>query len=279
MFISKNQRIDVRNDSISTALLKKADNKTLSNTTLNKLVKIANTHYGLTKAEAEKVFIKNQAIETSGHSVKLAFELKKVISHVTNSEIKTNIENFIRNSNPHALHQPINRMPTDTINQIKNLSAAEFVEAYSSRIGQPIGEGTEAMVLEDNENNHKVFKIFFDDVKNSEIINQANSFRKFYGKNSAHIIAGRAIYMDYIKGSPLSQIAEFPAGSVTNFMSLLQEMVGKGCTPSDMSENNFLYDKTVNKFLPVDITTSEGNKINKNGLNYIINYISNKSAA
>ncbi|AXF77033.1 hypothetical protein LU631_21140 [Erwinia tracheiphila] len=277
MFINKQQRIDIYSDSVTTALLKKTENKDLSKKTLNKLVKIANSHIGLTKAEAKNVFIKNKSIEKNAYSMKLAFELKKVFSQCSNHELRDKIGSFIRNCNTTTFINTENSVPTNTINQTRYMSSADFVEAYSDNIGPTIGEGAEAIVVEDARNDHKVLKIFFDSVEDNEIINQANSFNMFYGKNTAHVISGRAIHMDKIEGAPLSQIKEFPVDATTNFMSLIAEMVTKSCAPSDMSENNFLYDKERNIFLPVDISANRENKVDKSGLKYIINYIMNKS--
>lgn len=259
MFINKQPRIDINNDSITTALEKKAKNTKLSNTTLNKLAKIANSHIGLTKAEAKNVFIKNKPIGNTPYSNKLVSELKNVISHISNPELKDRINDFICNSSSDLM------------------SSAKFVDTYSRSIGQTIGDGGEAIVVEDKRNNGKVLKIFYDDIPRNEITNQAESFEKFYGKNSADILFGRAIRMKEIKGTPLSQITKLPANAATKFMSLISQMEKKGCAPSDMSENNFLYNKAKNKFLPVDISTNKDNKVDENGLTYIINHISNKT--
>lgn len=241
------------------------------------VLKIANSHIGLTKAEAKNVFIKNQPIETNTYSIKLAFELKKVLSQCSNNELRDRIGTFIQNCKPTTFIKTENSVQTKTINQTKYMSSADFVDAYSDSIGPTIGEGAEAIVVEDAKNDHKVLKIFFDNVEESEIINQANSFNMFYGENTAHVISGKAIRMDKIEGTPLSQIKDFPADATANFMSLIAKMVTKRCAPSDMSENNFLYDKGKNKFSPVDISTNKENKVDKNGLRYIINYIINNS--
>lgn len=277
MFIKKQHRIDIYRDSIATALLKKTGNKRLSTTTLNKLVRIVNSNIGLTKAETRNVFINNKPIAKSAHSIKLAFELKKVVFQISSHELKDRIEIFIRNSNPTTFTSAKKNVAINAVNPMKYMSSVEFVEVYSDNIGRAIGEGAEAMVVEDRKNDHKVLKIFFDRVASNEIINQAKSFKMFYGENTACVIAGRAIHMDKIEGAPLSQIKEFPADATTNFMSLISEMVTKGCAPSDMSENNFLYDKAKNKFLPVDISANNENKVDKNGLMYIINYINNRT--
>lgn len=278
MFINKQQRIDIHSDTITSALLKKTNHEKLSKTTLYKLASIANSHFGLTKAEAKTIFIKNKPIEKSACSIRLAYELKKVISQVSNHTLKDKIGGFIRNSNPVTLINIRSSDSKNAISQMKCMSTAEFVDAYSNSIGRTIGEGSEALVVEDRNNNHKVFKIFFEDVSKNEIFNQASAFERFYGKNSAHIISGRAIHMDKIKGAPLSQIKEFPANATINFMSLIAEMVRKGCAPSDLSENNFLYDKVKNTFLPVDISPGKDNKVDENGIMYLKNYISNKTA-
>lgn len=276
MFINK-QRINVSSDSITTALLKKTENKNLSKKTLNKLVKITNSHIGLATADAKSVFIKNIPIEKNRHSVRLAFELKKVFSQCSHHELRDRIGTFIENCNPTTFINTENSVQTNAINQTKSMSSKDFVLAYSDNIGPTIGEGAEAIVVEDTKNEHKVLKIFFDNVEESEIINQANSFNAFYGENAAHVISGKAIRMEKIEGVPLSQIKDFPADATTNFMSLISEMVTKRCAPSDMSENNFLYDKEKNKFSPVDISTNKENKVDKNGLKYIMDYIRNNS--
>ncbi|QJU42335.1 OspG family effector kinase [Serratia marcescens] len=276
MFINK-KRIDIYSDSVTTALLKKTENKNLSNKTLIKLVRIANSHIGLTKAEAKNVFIRNKPIEKNAYSMRLAFELKKVFSQCSNHELRDRIGTFIQNCKPTTFTNTENSVRTNAINQTKYMSSVDFVDTYSDSIGHVIGEGAEAIVVADAKNGHKVLKIFFDNVEESEIINQANSFNMFYGENTAHVISGKAIRMERIEGTPLSKIKDFPADATTNFISLIAEMVTKRCAPSDMSENNFLYDKGKNKFSPVDISTNKENKVDGYGLKYIMNYIINNS--
>ncbi len=182
----------------------------------------------------------------------------------------------MRNSNSAAVVHTRISVSAPAINQVECMSAAEFADQYATRIGRVIGEGAEAIVVEDSENDNKVIKIFFDDVKSDDIVNQANSFRKFYGESSAQIISGRAIQMDKIKGDPLSNITRFQSDSVNNFILLVEEMITKGCPPSDMSEGNFLYDSAEDKFLPVDIATSKDNTVDRGGFMYIVNYINSK---
>lgn len=55
IFFMKN-RINVRTDSLQSAIIKKIKNKSLSNKTLGKLVQIANTQYELKNGEAAYIF-------------------------------------------------------------------------------------------------------------------------------------------------------------------------------------------------------------------------------
>ncbi len=276
MFINKSNQINIYKDSIYTALLKKINNRSFSDKTLEKLVKISNTSLGLTKLEAKKVFFKNDLVGKGCPSVKLAFELKKALPQVSNDELRDKINKFIFNCNASA---PVVHLKnrTSTTGVIRVMSAGEFVKKYSHKIGETIGKGGEAIVVNDSQDNNKVIKIFFDDSSPEEINNQVRAFEKFYGEKSAEALFGRAIHMDKIKGVPLSQIKEFPANAADRFLTLLIEMNSKGCPPSDLSENNFLYDKAENKFSPVDISLSDSNEIDRSGVAYLLDYIKGKS--
>lgn len=279
MLINMRQRINVHHDSITTAILKKSENHTLSKKTLNKLVKISNTQFGLTKAAAKDIFIRNSPIKQNLRAMKLANELTRILPNISNREIKDKVESFILNSCPAAkmIRTAAQINNTQTLSQPEAMNVREFCQAYSHRLGSIIGDGAEAVVVEDKKNSNKVIKVFFNEVSKEEMVNQSDSFKRFYGENSAEIISGRALYMDKIKGAPLSKVNEFPAGAVRVFDSLIREMVNKGCAPSDMSENNFLYDAESNRFSPIDISTEKNNEVDINGFKYLTKYIINKT--
>ncbi|MBG6247654.1 hypothetical protein [Candidatus Symbiopectobacterium sp. PLON1] len=132
-------------------------------------------------------------------------------------------------------------------------------------------------MVEDNKNPGKVLKIFFDDVSPDEVARQAESFRLFYGNDSASIIAQVIIQLDKIDGVPLSNVNRFSHGAADNFIFLLYEMCDKGCPPTDMSENNFLYNTSRNQFYPIDISYFPGDNIDSGGVNYILKLIAEKS--
>lgn len=288
------QKIDVQTDTISSALLKKVNNESLSQKTLNKLVKIANTRECFTPAEAKNIFINNEKVKTSIDSMCLARELRKVVDDFSNAKVKSKVAEFIINCNSPTIGQVKIRAPECMSGKVKSPSADApveirtsgkvnpsstdvFLNLYADRIGQTIGEGGQAVVIEDKVNANKVMKIFFDKVNSDEIDNQITSFKRFYGENSAQLVSERVIYMDKIEGVPLSEVTSFPAGSSANFESLIETMIRKGCPPSDMSENNFLYDEVKNKFSPVDITRCDVNDIDINGFEYVLNKINNNT--
>lgn len=76
-------------------------------------------------------------------------------------------------------------------------------------------------MVEDNKNQKKVFKIFFDDVPSDEIVKQANSFRRFYGDESACIVSPGILYLDKIDGVPLSKVDRFADGAADRFGLLI----------------------------------------------------------
>lgn len=350
MFINNQHRIDVQNDSIYSALLKKSDNTSLSKTTLSKLAKISNTTLGLTEAEAKKVFVDNKPINETPRSRTLAFALEAIHSGEFNPKVKNQIKGFIRNCNitpakPHVQNRSsghpvnhanvipqsgpespfgptrgnlvygvtssttpavgqtksvrfyenkytpdvaevgkqtisdINRSPASAPDQIKNMSTAEFMHAYAEYLGKDLGEGKQAFVVQDRQDNNKVIKIFHDNIEHEEIEGQASSFKKFYGEHSAQILSGRAIHMNKIEGMPLSQVKKFPDDAIWNFTNLISEMIKKGCPPTDMSENNFLYNERKNTFSPIDISLCKKNEFDTGGLQYILGYIEDKSCA
>lgn len=140
-----------------------------------------------------------------------------------------------------------------------------------------MGEGAEAIVVEDNESPDKVLKIFFDDIQPDEIARQADSFRRFYGEDSARIISHGIIQLDKIDGVPLSKVRYFADDAADDFIALLYEMHEKGCPPTDMSEDNFLYNLSRNEFYPIDMSYFHGDKIDTGGLHYILRLIAERS--
>ncbi len=60
-------------------------------------------------------------------------------------------------------------------------------------------------------------------------------------------------------------------------MSLIVDMIAKGCPPNDLSEDNFLYDTKSGLFYPVDIDKNESNHIAQGSLHYLLDYIDSKT--
>lgn len=95
--IGSRQHINVITDSISSALLKKTNNTSLSSKTLEKLVKISNASIGLPRSDAKDLFVCGKSIAKSEASEKLLKELNNVMPYVLNDGIKSKINTLINN--------------------------------------------------------------------------------------------------------------------------------------------------------------------------------------
>ncbi|CAG9436185.1 hypothetical protein NVI2019_PEGOAJLN_03848 (plasmid) [Providencia alcalifaciens] len=292
-------KINVNSATVFSALMQKANNETLSPKTLNKLVRVANTDVGLNIKDAQRLFKENKPIATTIHSQKLVFQLRRVAGEINNPTLSSKIENWIRNCNSTTVHyhsthfnygqvsisrSTINQQiktPTNSHIEQKNsnagLSFEEFICQYYSRIGPEIGKGGEAFVVEDKTNPSKVLKIFLDSSATSEIKEQAELFNKFYGDNSAVVLSNRAIEMSRVPGIPMSKVENFNPDAKNKFMSLMVDMIAKGCPPNDLSEGNFLYDVKSGLFYPVDIGKKESDYIDQGGLQYLLDFIDSKT--
>lgn len=94
---SINATINIKHDTLESAFIKKSNNSSLSLKSLNKLASIANTTFGLSKADAKKLFLNGQCIGKSEVSTRLAKQLTDVIAKVSNDDLKKHISNFIHN--------------------------------------------------------------------------------------------------------------------------------------------------------------------------------------
>lgn len=275
-FINTQSRIDVKKDTIYSALLKKTNNDTLSSKTLKKLAKIATTSLGLSKSDAKGIFIHNKPVTPSGASVILAYNVYKALSQVSNDNLRPRLKAFIADcGRPSINDHQITGIPCSASSCTE--TTAEFMAKNRDRIGASLGEGAQATVVVDNKNPGKVLKIFFDDVSPDEVARQADSFRLFYGNDSACIVAQGIIQLDKIDGIPLSKVDCFDDDAAEDFILLLHEMCDRGCPPADMSVNNFLYNFSKNQFYPVDISYFPGDNIDSAGLHYILKLIEEKS--
>lgn len=276
LFINSPSRIDVKTDTIYSALLKKTNNKTLSSKTLNKLAAIARTSFELPKADAKQIFKNNKPMTPSGASIILAYNIGKALAQVSSDNLRSQLKAFVAHcGSPYVDNNPQTGIPCSASSC--TATSTEFIIKNSDRIGAQLGEGAQAIVVEDKENPGKVLKIFYDDVSPNEIARQADSFRLFYGNESASIIAQGIIQLDKIDGVPLSKVDYFADDAEENFILLLYEMCDKVCPPTDMSEGNFLYNIARNQFYPVDISYFPGDKIDLGGLHHILKLIAEKS--
>lgn len=94
---SINATINIKHDTLESAFIKKSNNSSLSLKSLKKLASIANTTFGLSKADAKKLFLNGQCIGKSDVSTRLAKQLTDVIAKVSNDDLKKHISNFIHN--------------------------------------------------------------------------------------------------------------------------------------------------------------------------------------
>nr|WP_282564545.1 hypothetical protein [Providencia alcalifaciens] len=292
-------RINVNTATVFSALMQKANNEALSQKTLNKLVRVANSDVGISIRDAQRLFKENKPIETSIHSQRLVLQLRRVAGEINNPNLSAKVENWIQNCNRTTIHNHSTLLPNrqvgvprSTINQQiqtpnnsyieqKNsntgLTFEEFICKNYTRIGSEIGKGGEAFVVEDKTNPSKVLKIFLDSSNPSEIVEQAILFNKFYGENSAVVLSNRAIEMLKVPGIPMSKVESFNPDAKNKFMTLIVEMIAKGCPPNDLSEGNFLYDTKSGLFYPVDIGKKESNHIDQGGLHYLLEFIDSKT--
>ncbi len=276
MFINNQSRIDVEKDTFYSALLKKKNNTTLSLKTLRKLSRIATSSFSVPKEDAKRIFINNKPVTPSESSRILSYNLYKALVQVSNDNLRSQLKAFISHCRGPDIDN-ISKTGIPCSAPSCTTTTTEFITKNSDRIGASLGEGAQAIVVEDNHNPRKVLKIFFDDVSSNEVARQVDSFRLFYGDDSAHIISQGIIQLDKIDGVPLANVNCFFDGAADNFISLLYEMCDKGCPPTDMSENNFLYSVSKNQFYPVDISSFPGGYIDSGGVNYILKLIAEKS--
>ena len=274
--INNQSRINIKKDTICSALLKKSNHDKLSSKTLGKLAKIASSSLGLYKPDAKELFINNKQLTPSGSSLILAYNITKVLVLVSNDNLRSQLKEFISHCRTPSFENK-ERVGIPYSGTLCSLATSEFIIKNSDRIGATVGEGAEAIVVQDNKDPRKVFKIFFDDIPHDEIARQANYFRRFYGYEAAYVVSPGIIQLDKIDGVPLSQVDYFADGAADDFVSLIYKMYEKKCPPTDMSEDNFLYDILTRKFYPIDISYFKGYQIDKEGLNYILKVIAGKS--
>lgn len=121
--ISSRSHINVDTDSFNTALLRKADNQTLSNKTLEKLARVANSSYGLSMADARNLFVYSQAIGKSDASQQLCKELSTLLVSVSNEKVKVAINSWI------GACRPVNNFTVVSDNATeRRVPVAYFVE-------------------------------------------------------------------------------------------------------------------------------------------------------
>ncbi|MGL6012732.1 MAG: hypothetical protein ACRC0J_14745 [Shewanella oncorhynchi] len=322
--------INLKVDSLETALLKKGENVSISNKTIQKLIRLSNTSIGMSKEDAIAIFKNKGTALESKSSYLLKSKLSNVIRNIPSENVRKIYTRWISNcpvsdwgestlntALQHESYSPINKknndMPVyanykpvenrdpmlmdgnDTSNikyirsmsinkeenhkmkDINSLSFSGFCKEFSSRIGVVVGEGGESFVVEDNTDTKKVIKIFRDDSDIRSIHQQVLAFTTYYGANSAYELAGRAIVMDRIVGTPLSEISCFPLNACEKFIIMVSDMIKKGVPPSDFTESNFLYNMESNDFFPVDLEKYDNDSIDKGGLKYMLDYIEKRS--
>lgn len=264
--------ISVAHDTLASALTKKAHNKDFSNKTLHKLIAITNKQLGISKGELHNLMINNKNIAFSEKSYNLANQLKAISYQIISPAIESKIQSWIQ-----QCEMPIfPRVQLKDTSRKNSPSFTEFTEANYQRIGEILGQGGEAIVVSDKKNPHLAFKIFFDESKIHEIHEQANSFNRFYGQKSAIIIENRAILMKRVEGIPLSEVPTFKPEAPLKLLELIKQMKEKGCPPTDLSENNFLYDIKSGNFFPVDIGKKSDNQTDLNGVKHLLNFINER---
>ncbi|MBG6244488.1 hypothetical protein CS369_06150 [Candidatus Symbiopectobacterium sp. 'North America'] len=171
LFINAQSRIDVKTDTIYSAFLKKTNNNTLSSKTLKKLAKIASTSFELPKADAKRIFKNNKPVTPSDASIILAYNIGKALAQVSNDNLRSQLKAFVAHcGRPSVDNNPKIGIPCSASSC--SATTSEFIEKNSDRIGAPLGEGTQAIVVEDNKNPGKVLKVFYDDVSPDEVVRQ-----------------------------------------------------------------------------------------------------------
>lgn len=265
-------RISIAHDTLASALTKKAHNKSFSNKTLHKLIAITNKQLGISKGELHNLMINNKKIAFSEKSHNLANQLKAISYQIISPAIESKVQSWIQQCEMPILPRA---QLKETIRK-HSLGFAEFTDIHHQRIGKILGQGGEAIVVIDKKNPHLVFKVFFDESKIHEIHEQADSFNRFYGEKSATVIENRAILMKRIEGIPLTEVSTFKPDAPSQLLKLIKQMKEKGCPPTDLSENNFLYDVNSGNFFPVDIGKKSDNQTDPNGVKYLLNFISKK---
>lgn len=117
-------RINVNTATVFSALMQKANNEALSQKTLNKLVRVANSDVGISIRDAQRLFKENKPIETSIHSQRLVLQLRRVAGEINNPNLSAKVENWIQNCNRTTIHNHSTLLPNrqvdvprSTINQ------------------------------------------------------------------------------------------------------------------------------------------------------------------
>ena len=138
--INTQSRINIKKDTICSALLKKSNHDKLSSKTLSKLAKIASSSLGLYKPDAKELFINNKRLTPSGSSIILAYNITKVLALVSNDNLRSQLKEFISHCRAPSFYNK-ERVGIPYSGTPCSLATSEFIIKNSDRIGATVGEG------------------------------------------------------------------------------------------------------------------------------------------
>lgn len=151
MKISSSTKIQ-KNDSIETALLKKAGNTSLSSKTLKKLVRITNSTMGISKENAKRIFISNEILKANESNRKLGEIIYSVSQQVKNRQVRNQYERWCGNClgiytlNPMDESISDNKVLTGKKYNQEDRELAEFSLRYAGIISETLPETYQELV-------------------------------------------------------------------------------------------------------------------------------------
>ena len=223
-----------KHDSLEQALAKKADNRSISSVTRQKLVSTANTHAQLPKAAGAYIFQSKGLVDAQRppFSPTAIIDVRQTIQHalsrVTNENVRTTYGTWIKNCN-HLLKTPAATQQFVARTQSASASILRPVSTTAER-APFIGEGSRGRVTQVGDRVIKTFRTFDPQAIKHELT-QCNAYLSATGSaaNKA-FMDGRTLNMPYIEG-------ETP--SVQQTKGAMQELFELGFMMGDPKPDNF----------------------------------------
>lgn len=235
-----------KHDSLAQALAKKADNRSISSVTKQKLVSTANTHAQLPRAAGAYIYQSKDSIDAQHTPFSRAViidvrqTLQNALSAVSNEDVRTTFGTWINNCNsllktPAATQQFLARTRPAGIDTLRPAPPTTDHVPF-------IGEGSRGKVKQAGERAIKTFHTFHPHAIRHELT-QCNHYLSATGNTANQaFLDGDTLNMPYIEG-------ETP--SLQETKTAVQELFERGFMMGDPAPENFK--KTPDgKVVPVD---------------------------